>query len=119
MWAIAIVLNCEPVKLTIADIQIQRREDLVLKVSPDVAHPIISVVFPLSIQDPCVYRCFLVGAQSLYEFRRCAGPPEPSNLMVNLYSKAIAALQKRLSEQSAYLDDNILFSIVHLMIASV
>lgn len=102
-----------------AVIQIQRREDLVLKVAPDVAHPVVSVVFPLSIQDPCVYRCFLVGAQSLYEFRRSTGRPRPSSLVIDLYGKAITALQSRLSEQSAYLDDNVLFSIVHLMIASV
>lgn len=72
-------------------------------------------------QDPCVYSCFLVGAQSLYEFRRWTGtePHEPSRLMTKLYGKAISALQKRLSEPSAYLDDNLLFSVIHLMIASV
>jgi hypothetical protein len=102
-----------------ADIQIQRREDLVLKVSPDVAHPVVSVVFPLSIQDPCVYRCFLVGAQSLYEFRRASGPPERSSLVIDLQGKAILALQKRLSKPSAHLDDGVLFSVLHLMIAAV
>jgi hypothetical protein len=114
-------MSCGPLKLTVTDIQTQRREDLVLKVSPDVAHPLISVVFPLSMQDPCVYDCFLVAAQSLYEFRRWtgAGAPEPSSVANNLYGKAIRTLQKRLSERSAYLDDNVLFSVVHLMIASV
>lgn len=102
-----------------ADIQIQRREDLVLKVLPDVAHPVVSVVFPLSIQDPCVFQCFLVEAQSLYEFRRASGLPERSSLVTGLQGKAISALQKRLSQPSAHLDDSVLFSILHLMIAAV
>ncbi|KAK5049495.1 hypothetical protein LTR84_004424 [Exophiala bonariae] len=60
------------------------------------------------------------SAQSLYEFRRWtgAGAPEPSSVANRLYGKAIRTLQKRLSERSAYLDDNVLFSVVHLMIAS-
>lgn len=101
------------------DIQIHRGEDLVLKIAPDVAHPIITVVFPASVQDPCVFHCFLVAAQSLYEFRRSLWPPERSSVMSHLQGKAFSALQKRISKPSAHLDDGVLYSIIHLMIAAV
>ncbi|KEF62172.1 uncharacterized protein A1O9_00144, partial [Exophiala aquamarina CBS 119918] len=99
-------------------IQIHRGEDLVLKIAPDVAHPVISVVFPSAVQDPCVFHCFLAAAQSLYEFRRSPWPPERSSVMSHLQGKAFSALQQRLSAPSAHLDDGVLYSIIHLMIAA-
>lgn len=101
------------------DVQIHRGEDLVLKIAPDMAHPIITVVVPSSVADPCVFQCFLVAAESLYQFRRRPWRPERTAIVTHLQGKAFSALQKRISKPSAHLDDGILYSIIHLMVAAV
>ncbi|OAP62442.1 hypothetical protein AYL99_04645 [Fonsecaea erecta] len=103
--------------LTVADIAILRKEELCLKVTPDVDHPAISVVFPMSIQDPGLFKCLLVGAQSLHDWRRDPFHVNRSRPMIKLQNEAILALRTRLSAPSAYLDDGVLISITHLMIA--
>ncbi|OQU99602.1 Fungal specific transcription factor domain-containing protein [Cladophialophora immunda] len=98
-------------------ISILRKEELCLKITPDVEHPAISVVFPLSMQDPGLFKCLLVGAQSLHDWRRDPFHVNRSRTMLKLQNEAILSLRKRLSAPSAHLDDGVLISITHLMIA--
>ena len=105
--------------LTRADIYILRNEELVLQITPDVAHPAISVVFPMSMQDPGLFKCFLVGAQSLYEWRRNPHQSQRSRTMIHLHGEAISSLQQRLSSLSTHLDDGLVMSVLHLMVADV
>ncbi|EXJ61352.1 uncharacterized protein A1O5_11910 [Cladophialophora psammophila CBS 110553] len=98
-------------------ISILRKEELCLKVTPDVEHPAISVVFPMSMQDPDLFKCLLVGAQSLRDWRRDPFHVNRSRTMLKLQNEAILSLRKRLSSPSAHLDDGVLISITHLMIA--
>lgn len=102
------------------DISILRHEELVLKVTPDVHHPALSVIFPLSMQDPELFKCFVVGARALYEWRR--NPyhvVHRSRAILYLKKDAISSLQKRLSSPSAHLDDGLVISVAHLMVADV
>ncbi|KIW96622.1 uncharacterized protein Z519_02013 [Cladophialophora bantiana CBS 173.52] len=98
-------------------ISILRKEELCLKVTPDVEHPAISVLFPMSMQDPDLFKCLLVGAQSLHDWRRDPFHVNRSRTMLKLQNEAILSLRKRLSSPSAHLDDGVLISITHLMIA--
>ncbi|KIX93364.1 uncharacterized protein Z520_11007 [Fonsecaea multimorphosa CBS 102226] len=98
-------------------ISILRKEELCLKVTPDVEHPAISVVFPLSMQDPGLFKCLLVGAQSLHDWRRDPFHVNRSQPMVKLQNEAILSLRTRLSAPSAHLDDGVLIAITHLMVA--
>ncbi|KAL2427230.1 hypothetical protein ABEF95_003680 [Exophiala dermatitidis] len=98
-------------------VYIQRNEELLLKVRPDLQHPVLSVLFPMSMQDPGLFKCFLVGAQSLYEWRRFPRQAKPSQTMMRLQSEAITTLQKRLTLPAAHLDDGLVLSVLHLMVA--
>ncbi|EXJ96101.1 hypothetical protein A1O1_01227 [Capronia coronata CBS 617.96] len=98
-------------------VYIQRNEELLLKIRPDVQHPVLSVLFPMSMQDPGLFKCFLVGAQSLYEWRRFPQQAKPSQTMMRLQSEAISSLQKRLTLPAAHLDDGLVISVLHLMVA--
>ncbi|KIW84511.1 hypothetical protein Z517_03761 [Fonsecaea pedrosoi CBS 271.37] len=98
-------------------ISILRKEELCLKITPDVDHPVISVLFPLSMQDPGLFKCLLFGAQSLHDWRRDPFHVNRSRDMLKLQNEAILSLRERLSAPSAHLDDGVLISITHLMIA--
>ncbi|OAL29468.1 hypothetical protein AYO20_09205 [Fonsecaea nubica] len=98
-------------------ISILRKEELCLKVTPDVEHPVISILFPLSMQDPGLFKCLLFGAQSLHDWRRDPFHVNRSRDMLKLQNEAILSLRERLSAPSAHLDDGVLISITHLMIA--
>ncbi|EXJ79307.1 hypothetical protein A1O3_08809 [Capronia epimyces CBS 606.96] len=98
-------------------VYIQRNEELLLKIRPDVQHPVLSVLFPLSMQDPGLFKCFLVGAQSLYEWRRFPHQAKPSQTMMRMQSEAISSLQKRLALPAAHMDDGLVLSVLHLMVA--
>ncbi|OAG37173.1 hypothetical protein AYO21_08591 [Fonsecaea monophora] len=100
-----------------SDISILRKEELCLKITPDVDHPVISVLFPLSMQDPGLFKCLLFGAQSLHDWRRDPFHVNRSRDMLKLQNEAILSLRERLSAPSAHLDDGVLISITHLMIA--
>jgi hypothetical protein len=101
------------------DIYIYRKEELCLKITPDVDHPAISVVFPMSMQDPDLFKCLLVGAQSLHDWRRDPFHVNRSHEMLNLQNEAILSVRKRLSAPQALLDDGVLIAITHLMVADV
>lgn len=105
--------------LTVADIHILRKEELCLKITPDVDHPSISVVFPMSMHDPDLFKCLLVGAQSLHDWRRDPFHVNRSSDMLKLQNEAILSLRKRLTAPEAHLDDGLLISITHLMVADV
>ncbi|EXJ64876.1 hypothetical protein A1O7_01215 [Cladophialophora yegresii CBS 114405] len=98
-------------------IGIYRKEELCLKITPDVDHPAVSVVFPMSMQDPDLFKCLLMGAQSLYDWRRDPFHVNRSHDMLKLQNEAILAVRKRLSAPEAHLDDGILVAITHLMVA--
>lgn len=112
-WCLPALTRCN------ADVYIQRNEELLLKVRPDLQHPVLSVLFPMSMQDPSLFKCFLVGAQSLYEWRRFPRQAKPSQTMMCLQSEAITSLQKRLTLPAAHLDDGLVLSVLHLMVADV
>jgi hypothetical protein len=101
------------------DIYIYRKEELCLKITPDVDHPAISVVFPMSMQDPDLFKCLLVGAQSLHDWRRDPFHVNRSHEMLKLQNEAILSVRKRLSAPQALLDDGVLIAITHLMVADV
>ena len=105
--------------MTAADIYIYRKEELCLKVTPDVDHPAISVVFSMSMQDADLFKCLLVGAQSLHDWRRDPFHVNRSHEMLKLQNEAILAVRKRLTAPQAHLDDGLLISITHLMVADV
>ncbi len=109
----------EASQLTSTDISIYRKEELCLKVIPNHDHPAISIVFPMSMQDPDLFRCFLVGAQSLHDWRRDPYNVNRTHDMLKLQNKAISSLRRRLAGPEAHLDDGLLISITHLMIADV
>jgi hypothetical protein len=75
----------------------------------------------MSMQDPALFKCFLVAAQSLYEWRRNRNPRQPqrSKTMLQLQTDAISSLQKRVAQPAAYLDDGLVISVLHLMVADV
>jgi hypothetical protein len=98
-------------------IYIYRKEELCLKITPDVDHPAISVVFPMSMQDPDLFKCLLVGAQSLHDWRRDPFHVNRSHEMLKLQNEAILSVRKRLSAPQALLDDGVLIAITHLMVA--
>jgi hypothetical protein len=105
--------------LTGQDISIYRKEELCLKIKPDIDHPAISVLFPMSVQDPDLFKCLLVGAQSLHDWRRRPFYVNRSRAMLKLQNDAISSVQKRLAGPQAHLDDGLLISITHLMVADV
>ena len=73
----------------------------------------------MSMQDPELFKCLLVGAQSLYDWRRQPFHVNRSNEMLKLQNEAIMSLRKRLTAPEAHLDDGLLISITHLMVADV
>lgn len=115
----AAALCFEATQLIQADFYIQRNEELLLKIRPDAQHPVLSVLFPMSMQDPGLFKCFLVGAQSLYEWRRFPHQAQGSQIMMRLQSEAISSLQKRLTLPAAHMDDGLVISVLHLMVADV
>jgi hypothetical protein len=106
-------------RLTSIDISIYRKEELCLKVTGDLDHPAISVIWPLSMQEPDLFKCLLVGARSLHDWRRRPFYVNRTHDMLKLQNDALLALQKRLNAPKAHLDDGVLISITHLMVADV
>ncbi|ETI28825.1 hypothetical protein G647_01277 [Cladophialophora carrionii CBS 160.54] len=98
-------------------ISIYRKEELCLKITPDVDHPVVSVVFPMSMQDPDLFKCVLMAAQSLHDWRRDPFHVNRSHEMLKLHNEAILSVRKRLSAPEAHLDDGVLVAITHLMVA--
>ena len=70
-------------------------------------------------QDPDLFKCLLVVAQSLHDWRRHPFHVNRSHGMLKLQNEAILSLQKRLAAPQAHLDDGLLISITHLMVADV
>ncbi|KIV77557.1 hypothetical protein PV11_09347 [Exophiala sideris] len=97
----------------------QRQEELCLHITPDANHPALSVLIPMAMQDTGLFRAFLAAAQSQYEWRRNRNPrnPQRSQAMIMIQNDAIATLQKRLAQPAAHLDDGLIMSVLHLMVA--
>lgn len=70
-------------------------------------------------QDPDLYKCVLVGAKCLHDLHRNPFHVNRTHVMLQLQNEAILSLRKRLSGQGAHLDDGLLISITHLMVAVV
>ena len=105
----------------IPDIYTQRQEELCLHITPDANHPALSVLIPMAMRDTGLFRAFLAAAQSQYEWRRKRNPrnPQRSQAMIMIQNDAIATLQKRLAQPAAHLDDGVIMSVLHLMVADV
>ncbi|KIW51134.1 hypothetical protein, variant [Exophiala xenobiotica] len=82
-------------------------------------HPTLSVMVPMAIQDPGLFKCLITAAQSLYERRRNPDPRRSvrSKALILAQNDAIQALQKRLSQPDAPFDDGVVMSVLHLMTA--
>lgn len=104
-----------------ADIYTQRQEELCLHITPDAHHPALSVLIPMAMQDAGLFKSFLAAAQSQYEWRRNRNPRNPrrSQAMLIIQNDAISSLQKRLAQPSAHLDDGLIMSVLHIMVADV
>lgn len=84
-------------------------------------HPALSVMVPMAMQDPALFKCLVTAAQSLFEWRRSPNPNQPqrSRALVLAQNDAIKALRKRLAKPDAQYDDGLIISVVHLMTADV
>lgn len=92
-----------------------------MHITPDAHHPALSVLIPMAMQDAGLFKSFLAAAQSQYEWRRNRNPrnPQRSQAMLIIQNDAISSLQKRLAQPSAHLDDGLIMSVLHIMVADV
>ncbi len=104
-----------------ADVWTFQKEELCLHITPGMEHPTLSVMVPMAIQDPGLFKCLITAAQSLYERRRNPDPRRSvrSKALILAQNDAIQALQKRLSQPDAPFDDGVVMSVLHLMTADV
>ncbi|KAJ9496494.1 hypothetical protein H2202_008157 [Exophiala xenobiotica] len=96
-----------------------QKEELCLHITPGMEHPTLSVMVPMAIQDPGLFKCLITAAQSLYERRRNPDPRGSvrSKALILAQNDAIQALQKRLAQPDAPFDDGVVMSVLHLMTA--
>lgn len=104
-----------------ADVWTFQKEELCLHITPGMEHPTLSVMVPMAIQDPGLFKCLITAAQSLYERRRNPDPRRSvrSKALILAQNDAIQALQKRLAQPDAPFDDCVVMSVLHLMTADV
>ncbi|KIW42002.1 uncharacterized protein PV06_05593 [Exophiala oligosperma] len=95
------------------------KEELCLHITPGMEHPALSVMVPMAMQDPALFKCLVTAAQSLFEWRRSPNPnqPERSRALILAQNDAIKALRTRLAKPDAQYDDGLIISVVHLMTA--
>ncbi|ETN38432.1 uncharacterized protein HMPREF1541_06467 [Cyphellophora europaea CBS 101466] len=98
-------------------LHVVQREELVLQITGGSQHPVLAALFAASLQDSCLFTCFLASSQCLYEQRRSVGHFQPSDQLLGLQSRGLAAVRDRLMQSGAAQDDGLAASIIQLMVA--